>query len=87
MRVHQIIISGGGAHNPLILAQLRAGLAGIDIIPSGKLGLPENAKEAVAFAILAYETFYGRPANIPGATGARYPAILGKICPTLPRPR
>jgi len=86
-RVHQLIISGGGAHNPLILAQLRSGLSGIEMIPSGKLGLPEDAKEAVAFAILAYETFHGRPANIPGATGAKHPAFLGKIIPAPPRLR
>jgi anhydro-N-acetylmuramic acid kinase len=85
MRVHQIIISGGGAHNSLVLAQLRAGLAGVEIIPSGQFGIPEDAKEAVAFAILAYETFHGRPANLPAATGAKQPAILGKIVPAPPR--
>jgi len=86
IQFRQLIISGGGAHNPLVLAQLRAGLPGVEMISSGKLGVPEDAKEAVAFAILAYETFHGRPANIPGATGAKHPAILGKIVSAPPRP-
>jgi anhydro-N-acetylmuramic acid kinase len=77
--VQQLIVSGGGAHNPLLMAQLAAALPGIQILASGDLGVPEDAKEAFAFAILAYESFHGRPANLPGATGARRPAILGKI--------
>jgi len=78
-KIHQLIISGGGAHNPLILAQLAAALPQIEIVRSPRLGVPEDAKEAFAFAILAYETFHGRPSNLPSATGARRPAILGKI--------
>jgi anhydro-N-acetylmuramic acid kinase len=78
-KIHQLIVSGGGAHNPLILAQLSAALPGIEVLPSSRLGIPEGAKEAFAFALLAYETFHQRPANIPSATGARGPAILGKI--------
>jgi anhydro-N-acetylmuramic acid kinase len=79
IRIHELIVSGGGAHNPLLMAQLQAGLRGVRITSSREFGVPEDAKEAFAFAILAYETFHGRPANIPRATGARYPAILGKI--------
>jgi anhydro-N-acetylmuramic acid kinase len=78
-RVQELIVSGGGAHNPLVMAQLAAALPGISIIPSSRFGVPEDAKEAFAFAILAYETYHGRPANLPGATGASHPAILGKI--------
>jgi anhydro-N-acetylmuramic acid kinase len=78
-KIHQLIVSGGGAHNPLILAQLSAALPGVEVLPSGRLGVPEDAKEAFAFALLAYETFHQRPANLPSATGARGPAILGKI--------
>jgi anhydro-N-acetylmuramic acid kinase len=78
-KTHQLIVSGGGAHNPLILAQLTAALPQIEIVRSPQLGVPEDAKEAFAFAILAYETFHGRPSNLPSATGARGPAILGKI--------
>jgi anhydro-N-acetylmuramic acid kinase len=83
--IHQLIVSGGGAYNPLILAQLSAALPGIEILPSSCLGVPEAAKEAFAFALLAYETFHRRPANLPSATGARGPAILGKISYAPPR--
>ncbi len=77
-----LILAGGGAHNPLIRAQLEAGLAahGVRIVTSADLGVPEDGKEAFAFAILAYETWHRRPSNLPSATGARHPAILGKIC-------
>ncbi len=77
--VQQLIVSGGGAHNPLIVAQLAAALPEIEIVTSGSLGVPEDAKEAFAFAILAYESLHGRSSNIPGATGARHGAILGKM--------
>ena len=78
-KIYQLIVSGGGAHNPLILAQLSAALPGMGVLPSSNFGVPEDAKEAFAFALLAYETFHQRPANLPSATGARGPAIIGKI--------
>jgi anhydro-N-acetylmuramic acid kinase len=84
-KIHQLIVSGGGALNPLILAQLAAALPEIEVLLSSHLGIPVDAKEAFAFALLAYETFYQRPANLPSATGARAPAILGKISYALPR--
>jgi anhydro-N-acetylmuramic acid kinase len=84
-KIHQLIVSGGGAHNPLILAQLAAALPGIAVLPSSHLGIPEDAKEAFAFALLAYETVHQRPANLPSATGACGPAILGKISYAPPR--
>jgi anhydro-N-acetylmuramic acid kinase len=84
-KIHQLIVSGGGAHNPLILAQLSAALPGVEVRPSSHVGVPEDAKEAFAFALLAYETFHQRPANLPSATGARGLAILGKISYAPPR--
>ncbi len=84
-KIHQLIVSGGGAYNPLILAQLSAALPGIEVLPSSHLGIPEDAKEAFAFALLAYEAFHQRPANLSSATGARGPAILGKISYAPPR--
>ena len=83
--IHQLIVSGGGAHNPLILSQLSAALPRIEVLESSRLGIPEDAKEAFAFALLAYETFHQRPANLPSATGARGRAILGKISYAPPR--
>lgn len=84
-KISQLIISGGGAHNPLLIGQLSAALKNIEILPSSKFGIPENAKEAYAFALLAYETIHRRPSNLLSATGAQHPAILGKISYAPPR--
>ena len=124
-KIHQLIVSGGGANIPLILALLSAALRSqrtssvissearnpssaiarhsplvypesrgatrhssapcIEVLGSSELGVPEAAKEAFAFALLAYETFHRRPSNLPSATGARGPTILGKISYAPPR--
>jgi anhydro-N-acetylmuramic acid kinase len=86
-KVQQLIVSGGGANNPLIYSILSEfyGHNGIAVMKSSHFGIPIDAKEAFAFAILAYETLHGRPANLPSATGARGPAILGKISYAPPR--
>ena len=80
-RDHQMIVSGGGAKNPTLMAMLRDEIAalGIELHFSDEFGLPVEAKEAVAFALLAHETWYRRPGNVPSATGAKRAAILGKI--------
>ena len=83
--IHHLIVSGGGAHNPLLIGQLAALLPGIAIMPSSAFGFPVDSKEALAFAVLAYETFHQRPSNLPSATGASGPAILGKISYAPPR--
>jgi anhydro-N-acetylmuramic acid kinase len=77
----EIIVSGGGAKNPTLLAMLANQLSplAISLRLSDEFGLPSVAKEAAAFALLAYETWNHWPSNIPSATGARRPAILGKI--------
>jgi anhydro-N-acetylmuramic acid kinase len=67
------------------MAQLIAALPELEILTSDALGIPGDAKEAFAFALLANETMHGRPANLPSATGARRPALLGKICHAPPR--
>jgi len=77
----KLIVSGGGAHNPRIMAYLAGLLPGLAIATSSDYGVDVDAKEAIAFAILAYETWRRRPSNLPSATGARKPVILGKITP------
>jgi len=84
-RVRELIVSGGGARNPLMMAQLAALLPAITVRTSDEFGIPSQAKEAFAFAILAYEAFHGRANNLPSATGAKRPAVLGKICYARPR--
>jgi len=77
------IVSGGGARNATLLAMLRDRLAplGCTVTTSDASGIPVETKEAVAFALLAYQTWHRRPGNIPSATGASRPAILGQITP------
>ena len=77
----EVIVSGGGARNPTLMAMLREALAPARVLTSAEFGLPVEAKEAVAFAVLAYETWHGRPGNLPAATGARHPVVLGSITP------
>jgi anhydro-N-acetylmuramic acid kinase len=79
VRVNELIVAGGGTKNPLLMAQLRAALPGIEIVPSSRLGVPAEAKEALAFAVLAYEAFHARQNNLPSATGAKRSAIMGKL--------
>jgi anhydro-N-acetylmuramic acid kinase len=77
----EMIVSGGGAKNPTLLTLLRRELdpMSISLHFSDEFGLPAEAKEAVAFALLAHETWHRRPSNVPSATGAKRAAILGKI--------
>jgi anhydro-N-acetylmuramic acid kinase len=76
-----MIVSGGGAKNPTLMAMLANELRGLEmkLRSSDEFGLPSEAKEAMAFAVLAYQTWTGRPSNIPSATGAKRAAVLGKI--------
>ena len=100
-KISQLIVSGGGARNPLLMAQLKVLLQtlssspalarrsspntrpfsdhAIEVMLSTDFGVPTEAKEAFAFALMAYETFHHRPSNLPSASGAHRPAILGKI--------
>jgi anhydro-N-acetylmuramic acid kinase len=78
-RFREMIVSGGGAKNNTLMSMLAAELTGLKLRTSDEFGLPSEAKEAVAFAILAYQTWRRVPSNIPAATGAKRPAVLGKI--------
>jgi len=77
----EMVVSGGGAKNAKLMAILSSEMVklGLRLRLSDEFGVPSQAKEAVAFAILAHETWHRRPANIPSATGAKRPAVLGKI--------
>ena len=79
MQVDELIVSGGGAQNPLMMVYLAAMLPGFAIVSSSRFGIPPQAKEAVAFAILAYEAYHGRSNNLPSATGASRATVLGKL--------
>ena len=81
MQVHDVIVSGGGVHNPVVLALLREQLPEVAMLRSSDFGIDVDAKEAIAFAVLAHETWNGRPSNLPSATGASRSVILGKISP------
>jgi len=77
----EMILSGGGARNATLVRMMKESLAplGLRLRFSDEFGLPSEAKEAAAFAQLAYETWHRRPSNVPSATGAKRLAILGKI--------
>jgi anhydro-N-acetylmuramic acid kinase len=74
-----LIASGGGVHNPQIMGMLASYLPGVTISTTTDHGINADAKEAIAFAVLAHQTWLRRPSNLPSATGARHAAILGSI--------
>lgn len=78
--IDELIIAGGGAKNDTLVGELKD-KTGLPIKTTGDFGIPTEAKEALGFAILAYETHHGRPSNVPGATGAKKFVQLGKISP------
>lgn len=75
------IVYGGGARNPVLLETLRERLDPTPVELCDAYGIPVDALEAVAFAVLGWRASRGKPGNLPGATGARHPAILGTATP------
>ena len=75
----EVFVSGGGALNPTMMRHLAELLAPIPVTTSATLGVDPEAKEAIAFAVLANQTLFGEPGNIPAVTGAAGPRVLGKI--------
>ena len=80
-RYREMVVSGGGTKNATLMRMIRDELAPLKIRVkmSDEFGLPSEAKEAVAFALLAYQTWRKLPSNVPSATGAKGAAILGKV--------
>jgi anhydro-N-acetylmuramic acid kinase len=76
----EVYVSGGGALNPTLMGHLSTLLAPVPVTTTAALGVDPEAKEAIAFAVLANETLFGRPGNVPRVTGAAGPRVLGKIC-------
>ncbi len=79
VKVHRLLASGGGARNKFLMQRLGALLPRLKVELSDLYGLPVDAKEAIAFAVLADRTMHGLPGNLPAVTGADRPVILGKI--------
>ncbi|HEV3331101.1 MAG TPA: anhydro-N-acetylmuramic acid kinase [Bryobacteraceae bacterium] len=76
---YQLIASGGGVHNSQLMAQIAAFLPGAAVTTSAAYSIDPDAKEAVAFGVLAFETWRRAPSNLPSATGAKRPVVLGNI--------
>jgi anhydro-N-acetylmuramic acid kinase len=87
-KIECVVLGGGGTHNLTLVAMLQKALSPARVMDHEEFGINGDAKEAVAFALLAYETLHGRPSNVPSATGARASAILGNTThpPLIPSP-
>ncbi|GGW95556.1 anhydro-N-acetylmuramic acid kinase [Streptomyces lomondensis] len=77
----EVIASGGGTRNPVLMSMLSGLLPGVPVRASDELGLPADAKEAYAFAVLGFLTVHGLPGTEPASTGARHPSVLGSVTP------
>lgn len=79
--LEKLIVGGGGAHNLTVMKMLSELLPGVQVLTQDEYGYHSDAKEAIAFVIMANETLHGSPSNVMSATGAKEPVILGKITP------
>jgi anhydro-N-acetylmuramic acid kinase len=77
----EVVLTGGGARNPTLVARIRELLAPLPVVDGSALGVDPEAKEAVAFALLAWAHLRGIPSNVPAATGASGPRVLGSYTP------
>ena len=80
-RVEALYASGGGVRNMTLMTAIRRALGDVHVDRLDVLGVSSGIKEALAFAFLAHLTLCGEPGNVPGATGARHPVVLGSITP------
>jgi anhydro-N-acetylmuramic acid kinase len=80
--IDEVIVAGGGTRNPFLMAQLRERLPdGTDVMALEDVGFASHQKEAIAMAVLAYETWHRRPGSLPAFTGVRQPVVMGAINP------
>jgi anhydro-N-acetylmuramic acid kinase len=79
--VDTLVVSGGGCANPTMMRMLADRLPGVRLATSAELGAPPSDKEAIAFALIGWQTLHGLPATLPTATGASAPRVLGAITP------
>ncbi|MCC7447179.1 MAG: anhydro-N-acetylmuramic acid kinase [Anaerolineae bacterium] len=79
--VREVFVSGGGAHNRTLMAMIETATPDITWRRIDELGLPSDSKEAIAFALLGYQTLHGRPGTVPTCTGASHATVLGHITP------
>jgi len=79
--VDEVVLTGGGGKNPELVRRIRAELDPIPLAPEGALGLSSDAREAAAFAVLAWTHLLGAAGNVPEATGAEGPRVLGSLTP------
>lgn len=79
--IREVILGGGGGRNPIMVGMLRQLLAPATVKTHEDIGMDSDFKEALVFALLAYETWHGRPAALPAFTGARRASVLGAVTP------
>jgi anhydro-N-acetylmuramic acid kinase len=78
--IADVVVGGGGAMNPCLMGMIKRRLPqGVSLLTTADLGVPEQAREAMAFAVLGHEALMGRPGNLPEVTGALKSVILGVI--------
>jgi len=75
----QVLVCGGGSHNPVLLERLRCHLGTIPVTTTDAVGIPADYKEAIAFAVLGFWHWHGVPSNLPAVTGARRAVVLGRL--------
>ena len=80
-RIAEVIVAGGGAHNPAMMAFLTDELDSTPLLMSDQIDLSSDYKEGLVFALLAHETWHNRPDNLPSLTGAKSRVVLGQITP------
>jgi anhydro-N-acetylmuramic acid kinase len=79
--VRRLVVSGGGAENPVLMVRLAAALPDVELTTIDEYGIPSAAKEAYLFALLGFFTVHGLAGNVPSATGAGRPVVLGCLLP------